>query len=701
MMFLLALIDEIHALRNINWLWEGVLALMCNSCVRQAASATPIWTGYKDVISALKLLRHPSLIDQRGVVLGDKLEELEKEAGQRWKDTETVEEFSKVIAKKRLQVEQQVVSEESIAESAEVILNVQKKNLRSFFTSYPCISYLKQLLGSVIIRRGIQDLDPDGRPVLKLEPYIESIVYLILTPTESEAIKEISAKKPSSVTGKAGEVAWVNFFIDYRYVTFHWRLLNRKELEIDWKSWTMEDFQEMASSKLRVIIKIIFHYKDNPNAAPLFFARDDGQPAALPVPTSAQLSDEVPHRLVHHGSPSTIQTTAPTITDPTPRKFIIFTMFHIPRQIIRKVLKLHGIQYRELDGTMTIKARNVALKQFLEDEQILVLLMSNVGSVGLNIIRASVLIVVDQPWSYSDLQQILGRAWRKGQQRVVHFYRLIARDTADETMLGYANGKSLMQDHLVHQENLLDCIHGRDEVCESEEDGETNEQGQAGSKSSRGRKLTYVKARPTKRSQAGAEKRGRGKTKASGARDMIEPPTDASLPTEAVISQAKHAASAEQPDPPFSSTSREDPTSKGKAKQSPPPPSNSSEDRGAGSSVSIPTQGSRSQSQADPDTDLVDSLAKVGLLVSSPPTIPVSVPTAPSSPPSPRPLELTDVVNPEMLEEPGTGSSIVEGSPVAIQPDQWRPDSNWGYRSSPRFLEFSPVQHREVAADKK
>ncbi|KAG8708809.1 hypothetical protein FRC08_018701 [Ceratobasidium sp. 394] len=381
MMFLLALIDEIHALRNINWLWEGVLALMCNSCVRQAASATPIWTGYKDVISALKLLRHPSLIDQRGVVLGDKLEELEKEAGQRWKDTETVEEFSKVIAKKRLQVEQQVVSEESIAESAEVILNVQKKNLRSFFTSYPCISYLKQLLGSVIIRRGIQDLDPDGRPVLKLEPYIESIVYLILTPTESEAIKEISAKKPSSVTGKAGEVAWVNFFIDYRYVTFHWRLLNRKELEIDWKSWTMEDFQEMASSKLRVIIKIIFHYKDNPNAAPLFFARDDGQPAALPVPTSAQLSDEVPHRLVHHGSPSTIQTTAPTITDPTPRKFIIFAMFHIPRQIIRKVLELHGIQYRELDGTMTIKARNVALKQFLEDEQILVLLMSNVGSV--------------------------------------------------------------------------------------------------------------------------------------------------------------------------------------------------------------------------------------------------------------------------------------------------------------------------------
>ncbi|KAG8699481.1 hypothetical protein FRC08_005286 [Ceratobasidium sp. 394] len=174
---------------------------------------------------------------------------------------------------------------------------------------------------------------------------------------------------------------------------------------------------------------------------------------------------------------------------------------------------------------------------------------------------------------------------------------------------------------------------------------------------------------------------------------MIEPPTDASLPTEAVISQAKHAASAEQPDPPFSSTSREDPTSKGKAKQSSPPPSNSSEDRGAGSSVSIPTQGSRSQSQADPDTDLVDSLAKVGLLVSSPPTIPVSVPTAPSSPPSPRPLELTDVVNPEMLEEPGTGSSIVEGSPVAIQPDQWRPDSNWGYRSR----SASPVSNYEPA----
>ncbi|KAG8733051.1 hypothetical protein FRC10_000463, partial [Ceratobasidium sp. 414] len=390
MSFLLAAVDEIHALRNINLLWEGILALLDNCCVRQGATATPIWTGYNDVISALRLLRHPSMVGPQGVALGDKLEQLEKDAGQKWKNSETVNEFSRIIAKKRLQVEGQDISEESIAKSAEVILNVQKKNLRSFFVSYPCITYLKELLGSAIIRRGLRDLDPDGHPVLKLAPYVESIVYLALTDVELEAIKAIAAKKPSSVSGKAGEVAWVNFLIDYRFVTFHWKLLNRKKLEIQWDCWTMQDFHKMASSKLRAMAKIILHYRDDPNAEPLSFRREDGQSGPLPDAASQYLTD--------HVWMNTTEEAQGAAVNATPRKFIVFALYHIPRQIIKKVLELHGIGYREFNGSMTVKARNLALKQFQEDKEVLVLLMSNVGAVGLNITRASIVIVVHDDW---------------------------------------------------------------------------------------------------------------------------------------------------------------------------------------------------------------------------------------------------------------------------------------------------------------
>jgi hypothetical protein len=45
--FALGVVDEIHTLRNANMQWEGALTLLNNCCVRQGATATPIWTGYK------------------------------------------------------------------------------------------------------------------------------------------------------------------------------------------------------------------------------------------------------------------------------------------------------------------------------------------------------------------------------------------------------------------------------------------------------------------------------------------------------------------------------------------------------------------------------------------------------------------------------------------------------------------------------
>jgi SNF2 family DNA or RNA helicase len=65
-----------------------------------------------------------------------------------------------------------------------------------------------------------------------------------------------------------------------------------------------------------------------------------------------------------------------------------------PHRKVVQVFELHGLQYREFDGSMTVKARNQALHDFERDESVLILLMSNVGAVGLNITRASVVIFV-------------------------------------------------------------------------------------------------------------------------------------------------------------------------------------------------------------------------------------------------------------------------------------------------------------------
>jgi hypothetical protein len=107
------------------------------------------------------------------------------------------------------------------------------------------------------------------------------------------------------------------------------------------------------------------------------------------------------------------------------------------------------------------------------------------------------LLTQDQPWSYSEVMQIIGRVWRKGQKDLVFVYRLIACDTADETMSGYANGKALMLEQLTTQRQLLDGIHGRDEATLAELD---DEELVAPTKTGRKKKASNVKPRALKSS---------------------------------------------------------------------------------------------------------------------------------------------------------------------------------------------------------
>lgn len=56
------------------------------------------------------------------------------------------------------------------------------------------------------------------------------------------------------------------------------------------------------------------------------------------------------------------------------------------------MFKLHGVKCLPLNGTMTTAERTSAIKQFRNDSETRVLLISTVGSIGLNLTNASVVI---------------------------------------------------------------------------------------------------------------------------------------------------------------------------------------------------------------------------------------------------------------------------------------------------------------------
>ena len=71
-----------------------------------------------------------------------------------------------------------------------------------------------------------------------------------------------------------------------------------------------------------------------------------------------------------------------------------------------------------------------------------VMFITGVAAAGLNLFRASVLVMVEPTWSDEGDRQIHGRVCRKGQQREVEIIRVLVKDSVDDWMCGLATDKS-------------------------------------------------------------------------------------------------------------------------------------------------------------------------------------------------------------------------------------------------------------------
>lgn len=74
------------------------------------------------------------------------------------------------------------------------------------------------------------------------------------------------------------------------------------------------------------------------------------------------------------------------------------------------------------------------------------LLSVKTGGVGLNLIGANRLVMMDLDWNPATDRQAMGRIWRQGQRKEVFIYRLIMAGSLEETMLARQNDKHALGD---------------------------------------------------------------------------------------------------------------------------------------------------------------------------------------------------------------------------------------------------------------
>nr|XP_017227107.1 PREDICTED: helicase-like transcription factor CHR28 [Daucus carota subsp. sativus] len=128
-----------------------------------------------------------------------------------------------------------------------------------------------------------------------------------------------------------------------------------------------------------------------------------------------------------------------------PRKAIVFSQWIGMLDLVEMALLRTDLQYRKLDGTMTLTARDKAVREFNTDPEVTVMLMSlKAGNLGLNMVAASHVILLDLWWNPTTEDQAIDRAHRIGQTRPVTVSRITISNTVEDRILGLQEEKRKM-----------------------------------------------------------------------------------------------------------------------------------------------------------------------------------------------------------------------------------------------------------------
>ena len=135
-------------------------------------------------------------------------------------------------------------------------------------------------------------------------------------------------------------------------------------------------------------------------------------------------------------------------------QMLIFSQFTSFLELVRKKLDERHEPYLYLDGSVSLKQREMLVKRFQNGECPLFLISLKAGGLGLNLTGANYVIHLDPWWNPAIEQQATDRAYRIGQERNVTVYRLIAQHTIEEKIVRLHHSKRDLADSLLEGADL-------------------------------------------------------------------------------------------------------------------------------------------------------------------------------------------------------------------------------------------------------
>jgi DNA repair protein RAD16 len=126
-------------------------------------------------------------------------------------------------------------------------------------------------------------------------------------------------------------------------------------------------------------------------------------------------------------------------------KAIVFSQFTSFLDLINYSLQKSGVSCVQLNGSMTMGARDVAIKKFTDDPECKIFLISlKAGGVALNLTVASHVFLMDPWWNPAVERQAQDRIHRIGQYKPIRIVRFVIENTIEERILKLQEKKELV-----------------------------------------------------------------------------------------------------------------------------------------------------------------------------------------------------------------------------------------------------------------
>jgi SNF2 family DNA or RNA helicase len=135
-------------------------------------------------------------------------------------------------------------------------------------------------------------------------------------------------------------------------------------------------------------------------------------------------------------------------------KVLVFSQFVQVLKQIESYLKDSEIPYSYIDGST--KKRSLQIKQFQEDENIPVFLLSlKAGGLGINLTAADYIFLFDPWWNPAIERQATDRSHRIGQTQKVIAFKMIVKDSIEEKIIDLQNRKEDLVNNIVTNEKNI------------------------------------------------------------------------------------------------------------------------------------------------------------------------------------------------------------------------------------------------------